>query len=633
MNTKLPSSVDRIVSDVIKSWGVKRSNYILVAPPGTATTSVFSCLADTEIHRSLLADSASQLAIASLRETSFKRYDVLVRDILKCWGLDSEVEIDSSSPLDALSPAMTILESRNQVAVLLIDNFHRSMKDLDGDLAIVLRDLENGQFLKTVVSLPVTLEELQRRAALDPDSKGFIQSDWGQGHRQKMLTGYSEEEINGLLRNKGVTAELGKVFLRSTAGLPYLVDRVIEQVRPTMTADSLETMLRSEAPDLCRRMLKWLDCEGEDIYQRLVVEALHTGGPSMSGVSLSNHSWANLLLDKEGNFNCKMLGWAAIEELSSQGSAPFVDLIVMHLRNDRFLQARSILPRARLINKHGNDVLRAVNILIRFCVSANVLEAHWTDSLKCLKEIELFVGNGRDVRIERAKEVVSRWRDLVDLMGNYSIENKARKGLLKLEQFVCEINTEAAFRAFLHLWRLRIIEANKLAPLPAIKLVIAQPESIIQVYAFFEFGFRFWEGAEIDVSVVDRVREITKRPFEPPVKRKPIGFYQLIWLCYVASDSKGAENRLWQHPDEVLKLDEQYNIRSRKVHSAAFASSDDWRAFRGVCMDMVDRVAAVVLSEARLEDLPNPVDSICELLLDVGQQLPARAAAHLTVGH
>ena len=614
-----PESVVRLATEVVCSWASKRSNYIIVAPPLSEPHRVFQLLADTEFQHRVLEKRADRLAVARIGQSDFRSHTRLATAVLDGWGLSDKVTIDPEYPLGALELALELLKEREGIPVVLVDRFHDAIKWIDGDFGITLRDLENDHFLKTVVAIPVSLEELQRRANADPKGSLFLQSDWGQGHREKMLKGYSESEVAVLLKENAYGEEFAKLMYRATAGLPDLVDRLHDEIG-TMNPNSFEHFLRAESSSRCSRLLDWLDCSGEDLYQRLAAESLSRNDVRIRGTSLADHSWADMLLKKDGSFNCLMLGWASIEQLSRAHNRAFIDVITDHARSRRFSHVEALLPSARNANNPDGEIWKALMIVNRFCCSTDVYQREWSESRRCLLEIIQLAKHSANEHIQQAADKLSQWAPLTDLMCEYFSRKKTRKDV-RLEEFVCQQKTQDAFTAFLQLHQLRLQMAANLDPLPAMKSVIELPESLMQVFGFYKFELQFWNFQGIVEDERKMIEELLKRPFTSPPKGQRLSFHALLWLSHAKAENAKLDDRLFGCPSDLLALEEQYQARCEQVHSASFVSSVDWNSYRCSCLEFIELVAKDVLGEKLVAALPDPAQCFCDLL-NVLQDVP-----------
>jgi len=612
-----PESVERLATEVAKSWKSRKSNYIIVASPLSEPHYFFQLLADKEFQRRVLDKDADRLAVARVGESDFRNYDRLATTVVRQWNLAGDITIDPEFPLGALELALQTLNERNRIPIVLVDRFHDALKWLDGDFGVTLRELENNHFLKTVVEIPVKLADLRLRWEVEPEGSPFLQSDWGQAHSEKVLKGYSESEITALLTDKADREEFAKLLFKATAGLPGLVERFVDRIG-AMNLSSFEHFLRVEAPRSCDRLVKWLDCPKEDIYKRLAAESLQCPNVRIRGVALTDHSWADLLLRKDGSFTCLMLGWASLETLSREHNRAYIEMITEHARRRRFSQVTGLLPSTLKANEADGEIWKALGIVNRFCGSTDVYQSEWADSSKCLSDITQLASRSTNPHICKAAKDLSHWGPLTDLMCAYSSKKASGKDL-RLEDFVCQQKSEEAFTAFLQLHRLRLKMADSLDPLPAMKSVIEQPESLMQVYAFYKFEIQFWNFQGLEDEIREKVEKVFRRPFTSPPKGQRLGFQDLLWLSHAMGEYANPDERFFDCPDDVVALEAQYRARCEQVHSASFASSGDWNAYQRSCLALMEMVERAVLGDHRVEPLPDPVECFCELVKTLGE--------------
>lgn len=607
-----PEAVERLASKVVRSWTSKKSNYIIVAPPLAEPHRLFGLLASRKFHCSILGEAASQLAIARIGQADFRNHSKLALSVLRGWNLNSEIDVDPESPLGSLEMALDTLNGAQRIPILLVDRFHDAIRWVDGDFGVALRDLENEHFLKTVVAIPVHLKELQRRARADPDGSLFLQSDWGQAHSEKLLKGYSESEIGLLLKERNVDPELSKVLARATSGLPDLVDRLVDEIGKSIDSRSLEEFLRVEAPLRCFRLLEWLDCKGEDIYKRLAIEALANSKVRIRGVALTDHSWADMLVGAEGVFTCQMLGWAATHQLASERNSDLIERLVEHARNRKFLRIAKMLPSSRRADEASAEVWNALEITNRFCLCTDIYQSEWAGSAECLVEINQLAGRTKNDSIKELANNLCRWDILIELMRTFSNVRKS-KNTKRLEEFVCEKKSTEAFSAFLQFHRLRLKMSATLAALPAMKTVIETPESVIQVYGYYKFGLQFWNFQGLAEEKWKTIEGMFRRTLDAPRVGSRLGFQELLWLTYFEGALGNASARLFERIEDVFSLEKQYRDRTEQVHSASFASKEDWDAYRHSCLKFIELVEKSVTGDISTQLLPDPVECFCEL--------------------
>ena len=609
---KQPAALVNLATEIVRCWQSKRSNYIVVAPPFSEPHRLFQLLEDVEFQRQVIGQNAENLAVAKVRQLDFKNHTRLVNAVLHGWGLVRDIVIDTQAPLTALESAIELLRIRRFEPIILVDRFHDAIKWLDGDFGVTLRDLENEHFLKTVVAVPVTLDELRRRELAAPNGSLFLQSDWGQGHRQKTLQGYSESEVATLLEERRVGEDIASRIFFATAGLPGLVDVLIEEVEGK-DLFALDSFMKAESARRCSRLLEWLDAPNEDIYQRIVVESLYETRPRVRGTTLDDHSWSKVFLRRDGRFTCLMLGWAALDRLSRQRSRDYIDLISDHANNHRFRDIETLLPVTSGGGEFDGEIWRAVRAVNRFCIATDVYQDKWAESSKCLVELGRIESQTTNVVVKDVMARLSQWAPLIDLMCEYFARQKSGKQL-KLEEFVCQRKDEDAFSAYVQLQLFRLSTADKLAPLPAMKSVIEQPESFLQVYSCFKFDVKFWNFGGLDGDMARRVEKLFGRPFDVPSKGQRLGFHELLWLSLAYGDCEGVDRPLFETATDVHALEAQYRARCDQVHSTSFVSIADWISYRQACLELSGSVARSILGSEGVVPLRDPAHCICALV-------------------
>ena len=199
------------------------------------------------------------------------------------------------------------------------------MERLGEDFGTALRDLDKALRLTTVVELPVSLKMLKSRWETDPEKTPFLNSDWGQGHIEKILRGYSRDEINNLVRERGGTKEHADFLFGATGGLPELVDRLIGRVSE-LDRRSYEKWVRSQAKNWCARLISWLDSPGHFTYTRLVAQSLSSSHAHHGPTSLASHPWKSILQGNDGRTSCMLLAWASIDHLADECDAKYFAL-------------------------------------------------------------------------------------------------------------------------------------------------------------------------------------------------------------------------------------------------------------------------------------------------------------------
>lgn len=600
----------KLATEIVRSWRADRVNYIIVSPPMSAPERLFDLLADSCFICSMEASLGPTVAVARLARANFSSEAKFVAELARQWNIHLDNELDSIEQLAYLT--REVIRS-NRVPVLLIERFHEAMERLGEEFGTALRDLDKALCLKTVVDLPVSLKMLKLRWDANPGKAPFLNSDWGQGHTEKILKGYTRHEVSNIVKERRGTEEAANFLFDATGGLPELVDRLIVNIGD-MDLRSYQHWVRSQATALCHRLVQWLDSPGALIYTRLVAQSLSRAHPRHGQTSLADHPWKAILLDSDGKTGCIALAWASLDRLANEYDAKFIAALIAAVRDGHTVEAIAQLTALANDANPNSEVWKALELLCRFHDAADPYSAdRWDQAAKYLTNLNTLAQRTKSDEISAVARQLSEWAVVTQLMSDF-LKAKSTGRIGTLEQFVCTNPSDTKTIALLMLLHLRLKRACQLTPYHAMKAVIEQPESLLQIYCQLKLDVCWWNFFGMDETVASQINKALSKPYSPPKKGQTLRFFDMLCISLAARDNIPNEERLVPDETELRRFEVLYKDRNEKVHSAAFVSQSDWNEYLSYCRELLCRLRLALMGKNESIELPEPLDCFSQLI-------------------
>lgn len=604
----MTESTRKLAEEIVKSWHGTAINYIIVAPPMSAPERLFELLENADFLESKLGDVAPKMAVARLARTSFSSEEKFVSAMAKQWKIPLDNDLGPTHQLGHL--ARKVIQN-GRLPILLVERFHEAMERLGEDFGAALRDLDKALEIRTVVELPISFTLLKLRWDANPGKAPFLNSDWGQGHLGKVLKGYSRQEIATQVAEHGGTTEAASFLFAATGGLPKLVEPLIGRVGE-MDLRSYEFWVRSRTREgLCQRLIDWLDYPGGLTYTRLVAQSLSTAHPRNGPISLANHPWKTIIQGPDGKTSCMVLAWASLDRLAEEHDAKYVASLTAATEEGRIKEAATQLAVLANDANPNWETWRALELLCRFQDAADPYTPEcWNAAAKHLADLKSLAEHTENVQVRSITQLLGKWDALTQLISEY-LKGKQTRPKETLEQFVCTKPDKV--KAFLELLNLRLKRASQLTPYHALTAVIAQPESLFQIYSQLKLDICCWNYSGMCETDASRIRGILRKPYTAPKNGQSLGFFDMLCLNLVKCDAIPNHERLVLNETEFNRFERLYKVRSDQVHNTAFVSPSDWEEYRNYCRELLGRLANVLIGTNESIDLPEPMECFSQL--------------------
>ncbi|MDR5785439.1 glycosyltransferase [Caballeronia sp. LP003] len=316
----IPAGSVETARKIVRSWVAPRSNFIIVTPPLTDASPVIDKLLDEHFYDECGVNGKLP-AVARFRAGRVQSPETFVASIVSQWNAAGAVFSAGNDIGADLAKAVRLLRDAGRIPVLVIEAFHRAIRNLTWDVGTALRTLEHSLQLRTVVEMPVKLSTLRTRWAVEQDEPPFFASDFGQGHGTLVLGAYTDDEVAELAAAHGLSDWKSEVVARLSGGIPDLAWWLAREIQDCSSVDDIMSIAERDAYDICYRFLKWLDGPGETSFTK-ALKAYHRGDASESlVVTLDRHDWAQFILNKNGHLRSGMLGMASLHSLKEARSA------------------------------------------------------------------------------------------------------------------------------------------------------------------------------------------------------------------------------------------------------------------------------------------------------------------------
>jgi hypothetical protein len=597
-----------LAAEIVHSWEKRRSNFIIVAPPMSNIRTLFSEICDVDFLRSILGEQASNLAIAKLDTSDFKDDLAFARGVLQCWNLSKicEEELDA---VGLLNRGVSEIISSKRKPIVVVHRFHEALEKLGEDIGTALRNLEHDHGLKTVVELPVSLSCLRERWDATNDLKPpFLASDWGQGHSLKFLKGYNVGEILGLIPGKD--EKIAKYIFSLTGGIPQLTDRLLE-FQQYENVNALQAYAKSKASSLCERLITWIDKPNSDFYKRLVLLNLGRPNAIQGSTRLSDHDWKELLINRDGTNGCLMISWACGEKLAIESPIWLEEQLLSSFDKDGPADFCRLVDDLIPSTKVFEDKKTALKLLASFNASAGPYVDDWQSAREISKQFGKLASASDSSVVGEAWDLIRLWLPLINFMCDFSYA-KNRNQDIRIEEFSFHRDSVEEVSALLQLLNLRLEEAGTLNPYLALKSVVEQPESLLQLYSYKVAKIRFWKFEGMSEAERVALSSLIKKPFRAPKIDSRLSFTEMLYLIFEKLEVIEKQNHLFSDHAEVLRIEKLYEERKKQVHSTAFASMDNWLQYEQICRSWLVILTKIFKCDTSL-NLPKPIEIFSKL--------------------
>ena len=577
-----------LAKELVLSWVRPKSNFIIVAPPMNASRQFFSKLTSEEFIYSVVKEAAQSICIAKLGTADFSSEIRFAKRVAVLWNVKL-VDTGCDDAITILEFAVKSVKDRNHIPVIVVERFHEALDKLGEDIGTSLRNLEHEHDLKTVVELPVSLQVLRDRWETRDEGKApFLASDWGQGHSHKLLKGYSAQEILELGGSYEIGAESCGEISRVTGGLIDVVDRLMAEVGGK-TGVGLMRFMQSRSAELCARLVSWIDPQNAaHLYKKALVNMLAPEFNMKSIAQVSLHDWADILLDKKGFLNCKILAWASITELSKIPEDSVHSTLETMFNERRFIDARQILRVLESTDKRNTRYWSVISLINDFCIDSNDVftkSQSWGDAREGLLAIGQ-IARSHNIGVCQAERLMS-WSPLVDLLHRFFLDSDSTSR--RIEVFVCENYSLADSYPFVQLLRLRLELSKGLEVFQSLQSIVPLPESLLQIYVYYKYDIRFWDFAGLENAEKDAIRDYSKKNFVISRTSGFLNYAELLYIIAWRSADLPPEARMILDLQEVMKFERLYEVRGDAVHSTSFAQVENREEYVLFCTVLIDR--------------------------------------------
>jgi hypothetical protein len=583
----LPSAQKTVLVEVINTWLLARSNYVLVCPPMNGERQIIGFLTSEKSIYEVIGDHYHKLAIASLDTADFKTELVFANSVARRWGVEDYVA-DEDDPRSILELACAAVTRQDRTPILIIHRFHEALDKLGEDIGSALRDLEHSHNLKTVVTMPVSLTVLRERwEAMDSSKAPFLASDWGQGHRNKILKGYNSNEIVAIGKSKNIDIDTSQKLFKATGGVVGLVNILVDEIHGKK-GKGLTLYLQQRSPEICKRLLDWLDpINTSNTYKKSLVNLLNNGFYPAALAFIMDHDWNPILLNKEGELSFEMLAWAAASSISKSADVSWTDTLKRLYQNENFDSAIAMIEVLYGADKTNSSYWIALRDLSLFCKSTKDVfsnSGQWSTARR--KLTKLLDGNNLPHLAAKSFAALETWRPISELLSNF-LSCKTARPDLRIENYICISAGKESVLPFLQLLALRLKSAENHDTFQSLQLVMTSPESLLQIYAYFELDICFWEFAGLSEEMSQKLEELARKPYR--ITNTVLGYSDLAHLIALYGEMGKISNCLISNRDELDNVLAKYEVRKDTSHSTAFTEATTCQQYREFLGDLLGR--------------------------------------------
>lgn len=608
----LPCAQKSVLVDVIKSWLLARSNYVLVCPPMNGERQLIKFLTSEQSICEVVGDHYHELAIASLDTADFKTELVFAKSIARRWGVEGNMG-DEDDPRSMLELACSAVKRQQRTPILIIHRFHEALDKLGEDIGSALRDLEHSHSLKTVVTMPVSLTVLRERwEAMDSNKSPFLASDWGQGHRNKVLKGYSCDEIVRIGMAKSVNSAACQVLFKATGGMVDIVDRLIDEIEGK-NDKGLTLYLQQRSSELCERLLAWLDpINTSHTYKKALVSLLNPSFYPAALAFIRAHDWNPILLGKDSELGFEMLAWAAASVMSKSADTSWADTLKQLYQNEDFDAALAMIEVMYGADEGNANYWAALRDVTVFCKSTSDVfsnSGQWTIARQKLSS--LLNNSSLPAPVAKSFAALETWRPISELLSGF-FSYKATQPDMRIENYICMKGGRDAVLPFLQLLALRLQAAQRHDTFQSLQSVMTAPESLLQVYAYFELNLCFWKFSGLSEEMAQKLREVARKPYK--ITSEVLGYSDLAHLIALHGEEGMVSNCLISNRDELNDVLAKYEVRKENSHSTAFTEAVTCQKYRDFFGNLLERYLNTFSANVADSTLASPKDCALELL-------------------
>jgi hypothetical protein len=237
----------------------------------------------------------------------------------------------------------------------------------------------------------------------------------------------------------------------------------------------------------------------------------------------------------------------------------------------------------------------------------------WAPARAILDELRQLSGNSGCGEIAEAAGALSEWRELCNYMCAFQLA-KQKTPNLRLEEFTVGNNFVNALRYHLLFLKLRLFAAHSHPPYLALKSIVEQPETTLQLYSYVKFGMCFWKYSGLPIAEQTKIEEVIGRPFWSPKASGRLDFVEMLYISYYNMTNLPDCDRLLTSRDDMLHVEAMYEERKRQVHSTSMVSKADWDAYARLCESWIEKLWRVTQQDDR-DCLVPPVSVLRNLAL------------------
>lgn len=608
----LPHAQKTILTEVIKTWTLDRSNYVLVCPPMNGERSLIDFLISESSICEIIGEHYHKLAIASLDTSDFKTELVFAKSVARRWGVDEEIG-DDDDPRTILELACAAVTRLKRSPILIIHRFHEALDKLGEDIGSALRDLEHSHNLKTVVTMPVSLTVLRERwEAMDSNKAPFLASDWGQGHRNKVLKGYSSSEIAVLGDSKNIDGTACSALFRATGGVVDIVNILIDEIGGKK-GRGLTLYLQQRSSEVCKRILGWLDpINTSHTYKKSLVSLLNPSFYPADLAFIMDHDWNPILLNKEGSLNFQMLAWAAASAVSKSTETKWTDALKQLYRDENYDAAIAMIEVMYGADKSNSNYWLTLRDITIFCKSTSDVFSdsdQWTVARRKLNK--LLDNKTLPAPVINSFSALRVWLPISELLSDF-LSAKRVQSDIRIENFICMKGDRNLVIPFLQLLILRLHAAQRNDTFQSLQSVLTAPESLLQAYAYFELRICFWKFPGLSGDMAEQLQQVARKPYQ--ITSEVLGYSDLAHLIAYYGESAGHPDCLISSRDELDDVLRKYEVRKENSHSTAFTGAETCKQYRDFLEHLLERYLKNYSVDAASITLKSPKFYALELL-------------------
>lgn len=592
---KCPESTRKVAERIVKSWGMPRSNYIIVAPPLVPSNGLYKLLRDKEFWEQC-GINENNLAVAYVSDTSYINSDTLVNRISESWGVTLAPE-DGDDYLDRLYVATDRVSKSGRAPVVLLPKFHKAVEKLSWDLGTQMRNLEADFSLKTVVDLPVPFSALRDRWRVTPGKEAFICSDFGQGHSTEYLRGFTQTEAAGILRDYSVIPDLDNFIFSWTGGLPELLDWACREAQGVESEVALKPRLLRGASEQCSRFVKWLDAECEHTFKELIVVKYLELRVRNSITKLDDHDWKGILVDKNGGLKIRLLGHACHQEMATRNGSKYVRSIADMAQEERFQEALQFVENPP--GPVSNDIwFKVWANVVRIEVLSAADDLVWKKVMRLANEAIGLVEKSGESGLELMKLALHDWVNFAKIMEKASRAEKNASDTRAIDYLAGRDGVEPQPVVAAKLLSLKIANAERMdVPSQKINSIFVLPEVVLQLYCAYQLKMSVWSAPKFDQKLLEDVNAFwPQKDYQLPKEGVRLSFNNMLNMGWAKMQSMPAEKRLFDTYDEVKELEPFYErCRNPRGHTITHTTNEEWIEYKETCVKLIRRFCGVVL--------------------------------------